>query len=170
MLRKYWRKSQPRMHFEGSRFESGKGQSHLELRSFRDREQEVFLSNCYGGGLGLCFWNSQMCSVPSVWAFCLGQEVAAEVCAPGLVLGMLGLDRCSNDSCSYRYTRWVRWGVSSTRGNWCHIPRRLIMFSMRSLISPGLVMIHHFLCSSYLLYISPISIINCIIFDNRSQT
>ena len=35
MRRKYWRKSQPRMHFEGSRFESGKGQSHLELRSFR---------------------------------------------------------------------------------------------------------------------------------------
>lgn len=59
--------------------------------------------NSYGGGLRYFTWNMIFCSVPSltsVWS----QAVAAE---SGLVLGMLGLDRCSNDSDSYRYPRWV---------------------------------------------------------------
>ena len=71
MRRKYWRKSQPRMHFEGSRFESGKGQSHLELRSFRDREQEVFLYQLLWWWARAPLLEQQMCRVPaltSVWA------------------------------------------------------------------------------------------------------
>ena len=43
-------------------------------------------------GSGSAFGTADVQS--SLSNFCLGQEVAAEVCAPGLLLGMLGLDRC----------------------------------------------------------------------------
>lgn len=104
------------MHFERSSFESGKGQRHLEFRGFRAREHEAFLQQLlrrWPWALLLEQPDGQ-CSLSN---FCLGHAGAAEVCAPGLALGMLGLDTWSGDSGSYRYTRWVRWGVLSTRRN-----------------------------------------------------